>query len=133
MSAQRHRTALSTRLLLALGLLAPAWAAADTDHTPARPASGYYADVRVHFAFDDMAQVRLHGGNDFRSAMKYDYADVERLLARMGARNLDRLFFEHSPEHLETLKKNGEARRGITLPDLNNWYTCVLPDEDTAR
>ncbi|MCB1047402.1 MAG: S8 family serine peptidase, partial [Calditrichaeota bacterium] len=119
--------------LLALATLSPGFVLASTGDGLARPESGYYADVRVHFAFDDMAAVRLFDGNDFRSEMKWDYAEIETLLANSGATGLDRLFFEHSPESLELLKKNGEARRGITLPDLNNWYTVVMPDEDSAR
>lgn len=132
MSELNSCTGLRLGTMLALGLL-PSLVLASTGDGLARPSSGYYADIRVHFAFDDMAQVRLHDGRDFRSGMKYDYADVEALLQTMGARNLDRLFFEHDPQVLEGLKKTGEARRGITLPDLNNWYTCVMPDEASAR
>jgi hypothetical protein len=96
-----------------------------------RPASGYYAKPRVEFAFADEATVELVG-RDFRSSMKWDYAEVEALLYRAGARDWQRLFAEHGVDELEALRKRGEARRGIPLPDLNNWYTAVLPDDAAA-
>lgn len=110
-----------------LALAAGSWA-----QLPPRPADGYYAQTRVEFSFSDEAPVRL-SGEDFSSPLKQDYADVEALLREAGATQWKRLFSEHSPEHLDHLRKTGEARRGIELPDLNNWYTVVLPSDAAAE
>ena len=96
-----------------------------------RPTDGYYSQPRVHFAFVDEAPVRLDG-RDFTSPMKWDYADVETLLRAAGATDWNRLFDEHSIAELDALRKTGEARRGTALPDLNNWYTVVVPSDAVA-
>ena len=97
-----------------------------------RPTDGYYAQPRVEFAFEDAATVRLEG-RDFRSSLKWDYADVEALLRSAGAEEWSRMFASSSPEHLDELRKTGEARRGIQLPNLNNWYTVVVSDDAAAE
>ncbi len=97
-----------------------------------RPSFGYHADHRVEFAFKDEAQVRL-SGNDFHSELKWDYADVESILVKHSVMRLQRLFFDHNIESLAKLKLDGEQRTGKTLPDLNNWYTCVLESELAAQ
>ncbi len=97
-----------------------------------RPATGYYAAPRVEFAFDDMTRVRLVEGVDFKSAMKWEYEEIEDLLQRYAVEDLRRLF-DQDLAKLDELKATGEARTGKTLPDLANWYTCILPDEHTAR
>lgn len=97
-----------------------------------RPSEGYYSQPRVEFSFDAKTSVGLDG-NDFTSSLKWTYADVEALLLEAGATNWDRLFSEHTPEHLDELRKTGESRRGIKLADLNNWFTVVVPSDDVAE
>jgi len=128
-STVRHFNACRLAILLGAGILsvpARSWAEA-----PERPAEGYYAQPRVEFSFSAEAAVSLNG-EDFTSPMKWDYSDVETLLRETGASQWKRLFSEHSPEQLDQLRKAGEARRGIKLANLNNWYTVVLPSDEAA-
>jgi len=126
------------RSLALLPLLAPAALLAAPRLLPVpegaqRPAEGYYSQPRVEFAFEDRATVSLVG-RDFRSSLKWDYADVEALIHEAGALELGRMFASTTPEQLDALRKSGEARRpGLRLPDLNNWYTVVLPSEQAAE
>lgn len=129
-STIRHSNACRLAILLGAGILslpARSWAEA-----PERPADGYYAQPRVEFSFNAEAAVRLNG-EDFASHMKWDYSDVETLLRETGASQWKRLFSEHSPEYLDQLRKTGEARRGIKLANLNNWYTVVMPSDEAAE
>ncbi len=113
---------------LGLFLLLGTTTLALASEAPYRPGHGYYRDLRIEFAFVDQAPVSLTG-DDFHSSLKWDYADVESLLKQYGAHDWQRLFFEHSPEKLDQLRKQGQERRGIKLPDLNNWYTAIIDDE----
>ena len=105
---------------------------ARAQHILPRPDSGYYSKARVEFAFDDVSQVELHG-RDFSSSQKWEYSDIEDLLAQFGATDIARLFAEHSAKVLNELRSKGEARVHHNLPNLNNWYSCVLPSEEAAR
>ena len=97
-----------------------------------RPETGYYSKARVEFAFDDRTHVRLDG-TDFSSDLKWDYAEIEALLKQYHAQDIERLFAEHSERLLDEMRRKGEARTGQRLPNLNNWYTCVLQSEEAAR
>jgi len=128
----RFTTSFLPTLLLAIWTTAPVLGAQDLAEPLQRPAEGYYAQPRVEFSFNDEAPVRL-SGETFSSPLKDDYADVETLLLSSGATQWKRLFHAFRPEQLDQMRNEGEARRGIRLPDLNNWFTVVMPNDAAAE
>jgi len=121
----------ATLLAFALCSNADALSGESVRVSPDRPSHGFYSQPRVNFAFSDDYRVRLRNAA-FQGAPGRELEIVHALLESRRTKSLDRLFYEHDEALLAELKREGEERRKRVLPDLNNWYTCVLDDDGEA-
>lgn len=123
-------------LMVVLCFAADAALALHARYVPSKPETTRFTEAvkadLIELKFIEGSGVRLRDG-ELISLNHTDLTEVRQFLAGYPDVTLERMFYMATEAQLTQDKRNGEARTGQELADLNLWYLCHLSETTRAQ